>query len=79
MVPPALKRPFLSWVAPRKTAAKAGSRYGVPAVGEPPPRIEASTMPVAPASTPGRHEREELQPADLDAGQPRGVGLKPTA
>ena len=26
IVPPALKRPFLSWVAPRNTAAKAGSR-----------------------------------------------------
>ncbi len=49
MVPQALKRPFLSCVAPRKTAAKAGSRYELPAVGAPDPMFEASTMPVTPA------------------------------
>src|SRR5215216_2268633 len=52
IVPPALKRPPLSCVAPRHTAAKAGSRYGVPAVGEPLPRDDASTMPEAPARLP---------------------------
>src|ERR1700722_3464710 len=35
IVPPALKRPSVNCVAPRKTAANAGRRYGLPPAGEP--------------------------------------------
>ena len=79
IVPHALKRPFLSCVAPRNAAAKAGSRYGVPAVGEPLPRIDARTMPVAPARVPDvtsemKRNRFTGTPASRAAS-----GLKPVA
>src|SRR5690349_5065199 len=79
MVPPALNRPFLSWVAPRKTAAKPGRRYGVPAVGEPPPRIEASTMPADPARTPDVTSARTWRRATLTPASRAASGLKPTA
>ena len=79
IVPPALKRPFLSCVAPRKTAANAGSRYGVPAVGEPLPRIEASTIPVAPASVPeATSDRKRRRFTGTPASR-AASGLKPVA
>ena len=51
IVPQALKRPFLNWVAPTNTVANAGSRYGVPAVGDPALMVDARTTPAKPAST----------------------------
>ena len=79
IVPPALKRPCLSWVAPRNAAANAGSRYGVPAVGDPLPSVDASTMPVAPASPPeatsdAKRRRSMRTPASRAAS-----GLNPVA
>ena len=79
IVPPALKRPCLSWVAPRNAAANAGSRYGVPALGDPLPSIDARTMPVAPASPPDatsdmKRRRSVRTPASRAAS-----GLKPVA
>ena len=76
-VPPALKRPCLSWVAPRNAAANAGSRYGVPAVGDPLPSVDARTMPVAPGQPSGRDERQEAQAVDAHAREPRGVRVEP--
>ena len=49
IVPQALKRPFLNWVAPRNTAANAGRRYACPRSATPEPMFDASTTPVTPA------------------------------
>src|SRR5689334_1675114 len=79
MVPPELNRPFLSCVAPRKAAAKAGRRYGTPAVGEPLPNVDDKTMPanpaiVAEATSDKKRSLSTLTPARRDAS-----GLNPVA
>ena len=76
IVPQALKRPFFSCVAPRNTAAKAGSRYGLPAVGAPDPMFEASTMPVTPARVAEAIRQPNCEPLGAHRRQPGGVAVE---
>src|SRR3954470_12973153 len=79
IVPPALNRPCLICVAPRKAAAKPGSRYGVPAVGEPLASVEASTMPLKPASPPEATSDRNRRRSTRTPPRRAASGLKPVA